>query len=182
MWGSQELRPGARRAERRQAVIRLQREPIDYVRLVESVRHTAAGAVVLFLGTVRELTAGRITRMLEYEAYPPLAEKELTAIEQELRRRWQLTEVVLVHRLGQLSPGEISVAVVVSSPHRQDAFLAARHAMERIKQVVPIWKKEHWADGTSEWVHPSGETLATSPHQTNRSDSPEKGAAGVTPP
>jgi molybdopterin synthase catalytic subunit len=60
----------------------------------------------------------------------------------------------MVHRLGRLEPGEISVAVVVSSPHRQDAFLAARHAIERIKQVVPIWKKEHWSDGSSEWIHP----------------------------
>jgi molybdopterin synthase catalytic subunit len=135
-------------------VIRLQREPIDYGALVESVRRTTAGAVVLFLGTVRELTDGRVTVALEYEAYDRLAEKQLAAIEQEIRSRWQVTDVAMVHRLGRLEPGEISVAVVVSSPHRQDAFLAARHAIERIKQVVPIWKKEHWSDGSSEWIHP----------------------------
>ncbi|GBD36113.1 Molybdopterin synthase catalytic subunit [bacterium HR36] len=142
---------------------RLQREPIDYSALVETVRARAAGAVVVFLGTVREITGEQVTRALEYEAYAPLAEKSLAAIEAEMRQRWNLTEAVLVHRLGWLEPGEISVAVVVSAPHRHDAFLAARHAIERIKQIVPIWKKEHWADGSSQWIHPDGTVRATLP-------------------
>lgn len=144
-------------------MIRLQREPIDYVSLVESLRSPSAGAVVLFLGTVREITGDQITVALEYEAYIPLAEKHLAQIESEIRQRWNVTGVFLVHRLGKLDPGEISVAVVVSAPHRQDAFLSARYGIERIKEMVPIWKKEHWADGTSQWIHPSGATANTVP-------------------
>jgi molybdopterin synthase catalytic subunit len=141
-------------------VIRLQREPIEYAALVEMVRCRAAGAIVLFLGTVRELTGEQITLALEYEAYVPLAEKHLAQIEAEMRQRWNITEAVLVHRLGRLEPGEVSVAVAVSAPHRQEAFLAARHGIERIKEIVPIWKKEHWADGASQWIHPSGTSAA----------------------
>lgn len=144
-------------------MIRLQHEPIDYAALVESVRCRTAGAIVLFLGTVREITGEQITLALEYEAYAPVAEKHLAQIEEEMRQKWRITHAALVHRLGRLEPGEISVAVVVSAPHRHDAFLAARHAIERIKQIVPIWKKEHWADGSSQWIHPSGTTAETIP-------------------
>jgi molybdopterin synthase catalytic subunit len=135
-------------------VIRLQAEPIDYEQLTESVRSHRCGAVVLFLGTVRELTEGRRTLHLEYEAYPAMAEKKLAEIETETRARWPVVELGIVHRLGQLELGDISVAVAVSCPHRAQAFEACRHAMDRVKEVVPIWKKENWADGSSDWVHP----------------------------
>ena len=138
-------------------MIRLTHDPIDYHALTEQVRRPGCGAVALFLGTVRDLTDGRVTVALDYEAYPGMAEKKMAEIEQETRDRWPVGEVALVHRLGRLDVGEVSVAVAVSCPHRAEAFEACRHAIDRLKEVVPIWKKENWADGTTEWVHPSAE-------------------------
>ena len=135
-------------------MVRLTDVPIDYHALTEQVRRDDCGAVVLFLGTVRELTDGRVTTALDYEAYPAMAEKKLAEVEREARARWPVGEMALVHRVGHLGVGEISVAVAVSCPHRADAFDACRYAIDRLKQVVPIWKKENWADGASEWVHP----------------------------
>ncbi len=148
-------------------MIRLQTEPIDYGALTELVRTPACGAVVLFLGTVRELgelgdqsTDGKATVALDYEAYPEMAEKKMAQIEDEVRKRWPVFEIALVHRLGHLELGEVSVAVSVSCPHRAQAFEACRFAIDRLKETVPIWKRENWADGTSEWVHPSESTKA----------------------
>jgi molybdopterin synthase catalytic subunit len=135
-------------------MIRLQTEPIDYAALTEQVRTPACGGVVLFLGTVREVTGGRKTIALDYEAYPAMAEKKMTEIEQAVRGRWPVGELAMVHRLGHLELGEVSVAVAVSCPHREQAFEACRFAIDRIKDIVPIWKKENWADGATEWVHP----------------------------
>lgn len=135
-------------------MIRLTHEPIDYHALTESVRRPHCGGVVTFLGTVRDLTEGKVTTHLEYEAYPGMAEKKLAEIEGEVRRRWPVGEVAFVHRLGKLDIGEVSVAVAVSCPHRGEAFEACRYAIDRLKELVPIWKKENWADGTTEWVHP----------------------------
>ena len=136
-------------------MIQLTRDPIDYHRLTEQVRRADCGGVVLFLGTVRDLTGDRRTTALDYEAYPSMAEKKMAEIEAEARRRWPVGEIMLVHRLGHLEVGEVSVAVAVSCPHRAEAFEACRHAIDRLKELVPIWKKENWADGTSEWVHPT---------------------------
>jgi molybdopterin synthase catalytic subunit len=135
-------------------MIALTTDPIDYHALTEQVRRADCGAVVLFLGTVRDLTDGRVTAALDYEAYPPMAEKKMAEIEADTRRRWPVGEMGLVHRLGHLEVGEVSVAVAVSCPHRGEAFEACRHAIDRLKELVPIWKKENWADGTTEWVHP----------------------------
>ena len=135
-------------------MIRLSRDVIDYHALTEAVRRPGCGAVVTFLGTVRDLTGERVTVALDYEAYPGMAEKKLAEIEQEARARWPVGEMVLVHRLGRLEVGEVSVAVAVSCPHRDQAFEACRHAIDRLKELVPIWKKENWADGATEWVHP----------------------------
>lgn len=133
----------------------LQDEPIDYNMLTESIRNNQAGAVVLFLGTVRELTEGRKTIALDYEAHSSLALKELERIEAEARERWpMIISYGCIHRLGHLELGEISVAIAISTPHRVVAFEACQYVMERIKQTVPIWKKENWADGGTEWVHP----------------------------
>jgi molybdopterin synthase catalytic subunit len=141
-------------------MVRLTPEPIDYHALTEQVRRPDCGAVVTFLGTVRDLTDGRVTTALDYEAYPGMAEKKMAEIEQETRARWPVGEIVLVHRVGHLDVGAVSVAVAVSCPHRAQAFEACRHAIDRLKELVPIWKKENWADGTTEWVHPgSGEKL-----------------------
>jgi molybdopterin synthase catalytic subunit len=108
--------------------------------------------VALFLGTVRELTGDRVTTRLDYQAYPPMAEKKLAEIEAEVRRRWPVGEVALVHRVGSLGVGEVSVAVAVSSPHRADAFEACRFAIDTLKETVPIWKRENAPDGASQWV------------------------------
>jgi molybdopterin synthase catalytic subunit len=135
-------------------MIRLTRDPIDHAALTEQVRAPHCGAVVTFLGTVRDLTGDRITVALNYEAYPGMAEKKLAEIEADVRGRWPVGDVVMIHRLGHMAVGEVSVAVAVSSPHRADAFAACRHAIDRLKELVPIWKREQWADGSTEWVHP----------------------------
>jgi len=135
-------------------MIRLTRNPIDYHAITEQVRRNDCGAVVVFLGTVRDLTGDRVTVALDYEAYPAMAEKKMAEIEADTRRRWPVGDIVLEHRLGRLDVGEVSVAVAVSCPHRGDAFDACRHAIDRLKVLVPIWKKENWADGRAEWVHP----------------------------
>ena len=135
-------------------MIRLTRELIDYAALTEAVRGPHCGAVVTFLGTVRDLTGDKVTVALDYEAYPGMAEKKMAEIEHETRARWPVGELLIVHRTGHLSVGEVSVAVAVSCPHRAQAFEACRHAIDRLKEIVPIWKKENWADGRSEWVHP----------------------------
>jgi molybdopterin synthase catalytic subunit len=135
-------------------MIRLTRDPIDYHALTEQVRRNDCGAVVVFLGTVRDLTGERVTVALDYEAYPGMAEKKMAEIAADTRQRWPVGALVLEHRLGRLEVGDVSVAVAVSCPHRADAFAACRHAIDRLKELVPIWKKENWADGSTEWVHP----------------------------
>lgn len=135
-------------------MIQLTHHPIDTAALLAQVGSPQAGAVVLFLGTVRELTEGRRTIALDYECYPQMAEKKLSELEAEARRRWPLVECRMVHRLGRLELGEASVAVAVSTPHRRDAFEAGQWLIDMLKQVVPIWKQENWSDGTREWVHP----------------------------
>jgi molybdopterin synthase catalytic subunit len=139
-------------------MIELTDAPIDYEALTERVRSNRAGAVCLFLGTVRELTGDRRTEFLVYEAYPRMAEAKLAELEAEARRRWPLVEVGIIHRTGRLELGEIAVAVAVSAPHRREAFEACAWLMDTLKEVVPIWKQERWADGTEEWVHPGLET------------------------
>ena len=135
-------------------MVRLTPGPIDHHALTEQVRRPNCGAVVTFLGTVRDLTDGRVTVALDYEAYPGMAEKKMAEIEQETRKGWPVGELMMVHRLGHLDIGEVSVAVAVSCPHRAQAFEACRHAIDRLKELVPIWKKENWADGNADWAHP----------------------------
>jgi molybdopterin synthase catalytic subunit len=135
-------------------MVRLTREEIDYHALTEQVRRGDCGAVVTFLGTVRDLTGERVTVALDYEAYPAMAENKMAEIEHETRARWPVGDMALVHRLGHVGIGDVSVAVAVSCPHRAQAFEACRYAIDRLKELVPIWKKENWADGTTEWVHP----------------------------
>src|SRR5262245_25298357 len=105
-------------------MIQLTREPIDYHALTEQVRLPNCGGVVLFLGTVRDLTGDRVTRALDYEAYPGMAEKKMAEIEADTRSRWPVGEMAMIHRLSHLDVGEVSVAVAVSCPHRAEAFEA----------------------------------------------------------
>lgn len=135
-------------------MVSLTHQAIDSQAVLAQVHSPLAGAVVLFLGTTRELTAGRRTASLDYECYPEMALKELAELEVLARRRWELIECSLVHRLGRLEIGEASVAVAVSSAHRAAAFEAGQWLIDTLKQTVPIWKKENWADGGTDWVHP----------------------------
>jgi molybdopterin synthase catalytic subunit len=141
-------------------MIEITEAPIDHAALTESVRSNRAGAVCTFLGTVRELTGERRTVALDYEAYPEMALRKLSELEAEARRRWPILEAALVHRVGHLDLGEVSVVVAVSCPHRNEAFEACHWLIDTLKEAVPIWKKESWADGTEEWVHPGLEPPA----------------------
>ena len=122
--------------------------------MVENCRTKSAGAIVLFLGTVREITGNEQTLFLEYEAFAPLAEKTLLEIAEEATSKWGIQNIEIIHRLGILHPGETSIAVCVSCPHRADAFAACQQIMYKIKEVVPIWKKETSPKGVSNWIHP----------------------------
>ena len=155
-------------------MILLTNETIDYARLTETVRSDQSGAVVLFLGTVREMTSGRQTVALDYEAYPEMAEAKMTELEAEARKKWPIDQLGIVHRLGHLELGDISVAVAVSCPHRDQAFSAGRFLIDELKIRVPIWKKENWSDGTSEWVHPDCDSEPTLIPPGTQSDSKEK--------
>jgi molybdopterin synthase catalytic subunit len=139
-------------------MVQLTNQPIDPAAVLQSARSPAAGAVVLFLGTAREMTQGRPVASLDYECYAEMAERKLVELEQDARRRWPLVDCAIVHRVGHVEVGQIGVAIVVSSAHRAPAFEAGQWLIDRIKEVVPIWKKENRADGTGQWVHPAPET------------------------
>lgn len=132
----------------------LTHDPIDYTALTERVRSARAGAVILFLGTVRELTHGRRTTALDYDAYPEMARRKMQELITEAEQRWPVVAAGIEHRLGHLELGDISVAVAVSCPHRRDAFEAGQFLIDELKVRVPIWKQENWDDGSTEWVHP----------------------------
>jgi molybdopterin synthase catalytic subunit len=119
--------------------------------MVARVRHPQAGAVVLFLGTVRDNREGARVHHLEYEAYEPRALRDMRDVCDEAAARWPLLVVAMIHRVGTLGVGEISVAIAVSAPHRADAFAAGKYAIDALKQRVPIWKKEVW-EGGEVWV------------------------------
>lgn len=135
-------------------MIELVDSSIDVAALVQQASLPAAGAVVAFVGVTREFTGENRTLQLSYEGYRELALARLHEIEMAARNRWPLVECLIVHRLGLVPIGEASVAVVASSAHRRVAFDAAEWLIEALKQDVPIWKQEHFADGTKEWVHP----------------------------
>ena len=126
-------------------------QPLDPEAVTARVLAPANGGVVTFLGTTRNDTEGRRVLYLEYEAYPEMAEKELLRLFRELEERWGVTDVAVAHRLGHLEIGDVSMVVVVAAPHRKEAFAACWHAVDRIKETVPIWKKEFFEDGAV-WV------------------------------
>ncbi len=133
------------------AHVALVHDPIDVTVLLRTVSHPQAGGIVLFLGTVRDHARGQRVRYLEYEAYQTLATREMQRIADEAEQRWPLLGLGIVHRLGHLEVGEISVAIAASSAHRREAFEAGRFAIDTLKQTVPIWKKEVW-EGGEVWV------------------------------
>ncbi len=129
-------------------------DPLDLAQLVSALAECgngADGAVVTFLGIVRNHNAGRSVRYLEYEAYLPLALKSFATIAGEIRERWPSAGLALHHRIGRLEIGEASVAIAARSPHRGDAYAACRYAIERVKQIAPIWKREFF-EGGDVWI------------------------------
>lgn len=135
------------------------KEKIDVQSVIDKVVQRNAGAITTFIGTVRELTKGKKTLYLVYEAYEPMAVKKLEQIGTEIKERWEGTEVAITHRVGKLGITDVAVVIAVSTPHRADAYEANRYAIERIKEIVPIWKKEYWEDG-QEWIGNQLETVA----------------------
>jgi molybdopterin synthase catalytic subunit len=133
-------------------LVKLTDAPLEASQALEFATDPAAGGTVLFAGTVRDHSkAGEVTS-LDYEAWEDRARVRLEAVGEELFQRWPVCRVALLHRTGHLEVGETSVLVCCSAPHRAEAFEAARHGIERIKQDVPIWKKESLTTGTAHWV------------------------------
>ncbi|SHM92738.1 molybdenum cofactor biosynthesis protein MoaE [Gracilibacillus kekensis] len=134
-----------------QKLFEIVEEPIAIELIIKKVEDRNAGAITTFIGTVRELTAEKRTIYLEYQAYKPMAEKMLAKIGEEIIQKWEGTKVAITHRIGSLDILEVAVVIAVSSPHRKAAYQANEYAIERIKQIVPIWKKEQWDDGEA-WI------------------------------
>ncbi len=135
-------------------------QEIDVGALVAEAQRPDCGAISTFVGTTRvDEAGGNAVEYLEYEAYRPMADRKLEEIGAEIEARWPVGHVTIVHRIGRVDPGEASVAIVVAAPRRGPAFEASRYAIERIKEVVPIWKREVWSDGYV-WV---GSQVGTRP-------------------
>lgn len=130
---------------------RVHPDPLDSEAITASVENDGAGALVTFVGVVRDNARGRAVTWLDYEAYPEAAEKMLARIGDEMRAKWPVLKVAIEHRTGKLAIGEASVVIAVSSAHRDAAFKASAYAIERIKEIVPIWKKEFYEDGET-WI------------------------------
>lgn len=127
--------------------------------ITASVKQDSNGAVVTFLGSTRNSTAERRVLYLEYEAYRPMADNQFARIADEIQERWGISDVAIAHRLGRLEIGDLSLVVAIASPHRKEAFEASAYAIDRIKQIVPIWKKEFF-EGGEVWVGSQEDSLA----------------------
>jgi molybdopterin synthase catalytic subunit len=143
-------------------MFRVTNKPINLQELVDCVTDPEAGAIATFIGTTRNNNEGRKVIALDYEAYPEMAEKELTRLGEEARRKWQVCRMAIVHRVGPVQITEPSVMIAVSAAHREAAFAACRFAIEEIKKTVPIWKKEVY-EGGEIWIGTqSGQPLSRS--------------------
>ena len=136
-------------------MFRVTTEPLDVQQVHNLVKSPTDGAVVTFDGIVRNNFGGRAVRYLEYEAYAAMAEKKMAGIAEEMRNKFAVGDIAMVHRIGRLEIGESSILIAVAAPHRQPAFEACAYAMDRVKEEVPVWKKEFFADGESHWVQPN---------------------------
>jgi len=134
-------------------VFRITRSPIRVTTLVRAVGDPAAGAVVTFVGTTRNENAGRRVVRLEYEAFTRMAEREMRALATAATRRWPLRKVAMAHRIGLVPVGQASVGIAVSAGHRAEAFAACHWLIDRLKEIVPIWKREHFHGGRV-WIGP----------------------------
>lgn len=155
-------------------MIRISADPIALDELVDAVRDTSAGAIATFLGTTRNTNRGRRVLKLEYEAYKEMAESELRRIAEEAIARWELSHVAIVHRVGVVPIGAASVAIAVSAPHRAPALSACQFAIDRLKMVAPIWKKEHF-EGGEVWIG----SLADCEHEAHRDERGPDGEKAV---
>jgi len=126
--------------------------PLDPRALLDEVAQHRNGATVLFVGTVREMNEGEAVSGLDYSAYAGMAESELASIAREAAARWATNDIVVEHRTGSLQLGEASVVIAVAHPHRGEAYEASRYIIEELKKRLPVWKREHYADGRAEWV------------------------------
>ena len=143
-------------------MFRVTDKPINLQELVDCVTDPEAGAIATFIGTTRNNNEGRKVIALDYEAYPEMAERELTRLGEEARRKWQICRMAIVHRVGPVQITEPSVMIAVSAAHREAAFAACRFAIEEIKRTVPIWKKEVY-EGGEIWIGTqSGQPLSRS--------------------
>ena len=138
---------------------------LDPARLLAEVADPSNGAAILFIGTVRNMNDGRAVTGIDYSAYAGMAERELAAIVAEAAARFGTSHLVIEHRVGALGVGDVSVAIAVAHARRGDAYDASRFVIEELKRRVPIWKREHYTDGTREWVDPTraGQVSAAPP-------------------
>jgi molybdopterin synthase catalytic subunit len=132
-------------------LFRVTADPLDPREAEQAVRDPSCGAVITFTGEVRDNARGQDVTALDYEAYDEAAKRMMSTIADEIEQDFGVDRIAILHRVGTLSPGEASVVIAVASPHRDEAFKAARHAIERLKQIVPIWKKEYYAGGAT-WI------------------------------
>ena len=142
---------------------RLVERPIDVAALVAEVSAPEMGAASVFIGTVRDVNDGRPVTGIDYTAYPAMAQQEMQRIAGEAVLAWPGTHIVVEHRIGFLELGEASIAIVAANARRTPSLDAMRFLIEEIKKRVPIWKREHYADGTREWVDPTGSTAVHVP-------------------
>jgi molybdopterin synthase catalytic subunit len=145
----------------------LVRRSIDQQSLIRRVAAPDRGGIACFLGTVRNHHADRVVRRLSYSAYEPMAEAECQRLLDEAVSRWPVA-MALEHRLGDLAIGDVAVAVVAAAAHREPAFEACRYVMDQLKHRVPIWKREHYADGSVAWVDPTGAQAPGPPAEVTR--------------
>ena len=120
--------------------------------IIDRIRKNAYGALVTFVGIVRDNSEGKRVLYLEYETYGDMAKKKLEEISTEIQNRWGINDVDIIHRVGRIELGDTVVVIAVGSPHRLKAFQACQYAIDRLKEIVPIWKKEFYEDGSSKWI------------------------------
>ena len=134
-------------------MFKVTKEPLNVQEVITLVKRSTDGAVVSFDGIVRDNFDGRAVRYLEYEAYAEMAEKKMVEIATEVRQKFAVGKIAMVHRIGRLEIGESSIVIAVAAPHRHAAFEACAYAMDRVKEEVPVWKKECFVDGEAHWVN-----------------------------
>jgi len=140
---------------------RIVERPVDLQEAIRAVAGPDRGAIAAFIGTARDHHDGRPVRALEYDAYPEMAERVMQDIGRETEARFGTPHIAILHRIGRLQVGDPSVVIAVAAEHRREALAACAHVIERVKEIVPIWKKEHYADSAA-WIEGSGSTPSTS--------------------